>query len=72
MIGSVAAIELKAEDAGYLSEMRPKLYQHFIDNGVLLRPLGNVIYILPPYVIQPDELHHVYDVVGDAINMIGR
>jgi adenosylmethionine-8-amino-7-oxononanoate aminotransferase len=67
MIGTIAAIELKTEDAGYLSNIRPKLYNYFIDNGVLLRPLGNVIYILPPYVIQPDELHHVYDVVNDAI-----
>jgi adenosylmethionine-8-amino-7-oxononanoate aminotransferase len=67
MIGTVAAIELETEDAGYLSAIRPKLYDYFIDHGVLLRPLGNIIYILPPYVIGPEELHRVYDVVTEAI-----
>jgi adenosylmethionine-8-amino-7-oxononanoate aminotransferase len=67
MIGTVAAIELETEDAGYLSAIRPKLYDYFIDHGVLLRPLGNIIYILPPYVIGSEELHRVYDVVTEAI-----
>jgi adenosylmethionine---8-amino-7-oxononanoate aminotransferase len=70
-IGSVAAIELDAKDAGYLSAVRPRLYGFFVDHGVLLRPLGNVIYILPPYVIAPNELHYVYDVVEKAIHELG-
>src|ERR1019366_7436036 len=45
-IGTVAAIELKVPDAGYLSSLRPRLYQFFLSRGVLLRPLGNVVYIL--------------------------
>lgn len=69
-IGTIGAIELRAEDAGYLSAMRPKLYAFFIDRGVLLRPLGNVVYVLPPYVISPDELHHVYDVILEAIQAL--
>ena len=47
-IGTVAAIELNVPDAGYLSSLRPRLYQYFLSRGVLLRPLGNVVYILPP------------------------
>ena len=69
-IGTIGAIELLAEDAGYLSAMRPKLYRFFLDRGVLLRPLGNVVYVLPPYVIAPDELHHVYDVILEAIQTL--
>jgi adenosylmethionine-8-amino-7-oxononanoate aminotransferase len=69
-IGTIGAIELRAEDAGYLSAMRPKLYSFFLDRGVLLRPLGNVVYVLPPYVISPDELHHVYDVILEAIQAL--
>ena len=69
-IGTVGAIELRTDDAGYLSAMRPKLYQFFLERGVLLRPLGNVVYVLPPYVIAPGELHHVYDVIVDAIESI--
>jgi adenosylmethionine---8-amino-7-oxononanoate aminotransferase len=69
-IGTVAAVEFIADDAGYLSALRPKLYGFFLDHGVLLRPLGNVVYVLPPYVIEPDELHRVYDVIGEAIETL--
>jgi len=69
-IGMIAAIELRAEDAGYLSAMRPKLYPFFLQRGVLLRPLGNVVYVLPPYVISADELHRVYDVIQEAIQTL--
>ena len=69
-IGTVAAIELDAEDAGYLSGLRPFLYNFFLEKGVLLRPLGNIVYILPPYVITPSELHFVYDVIADALDRL--
>src|SRR2546426_2932032 len=69
-IGTVGAMELRAEDAGYLSAMRPKLYQFFLEREVLLRPLGNVVYVLPPYVITPDELHRVYDVIVEAMQTL--
>ena len=69
-IGSIGALELKTDDAGYLSAMRPKLYRFFLDRGVLLRPLGNVVYVLPPYVISPDELHFAYDVITEAVQTL--
>ena len=66
-IGTVAAIELKVPDAGYLSSLRPRLYEFFLNRGVLLRPLGNVVYILPPYVITREQLNFVYDVIEDSL-----
>lgn len=69
-IGTIAAVEFSADDAGYLSALRPKLYGFFLDRGVLLRPLGNVVYVLPPYVIEPDELHRVHDVIVEAIETL--
>ncbi len=69
-IGTIGAIELRTEDAGYLSAMRPKLYRFFLERGVLLRPLGNVVYVLPPYVISPDELHRVWDVITEAAETV--
>jgi adenosylmethionine-8-amino-7-oxononanoate aminotransferase len=69
-IGTIGAIELKASDAGYLSAMRPKLYRFFLERGVLLRPLGNVVYVLPPYVISGEELHQVYDVIEEAVQTV--
>jgi adenosylmethionine-8-amino-7-oxononanoate aminotransferase len=68
-IGAVAAIELRADDAGYTSKLRPKLYKFFLEAGVLLRPLGNIIYILPPYVISSDELNYVHDRVAESLNL---
>jgi adenosylmethionine-8-amino-7-oxononanoate aminotransferase len=71
-IGTVAAIELKVPDAGYLSSLRPRLYEFFLNRGVLLRPLGNVVYILPPYVITPEQLGLVYDAIGDSLSLLPK
>ena len=59
--GTILAIELKASDAGYTSKIKDKIYDHFLNKGILLRPLGNVIYMIPPYVITDSELTKVYD-----------
>ncbi|HWS63777.1 MAG TPA: adenosylmethionine--8-amino-7-oxononanoate transaminase [Steroidobacteraceae bacterium] len=66
-IGTIAAIELHAADPGYASELRPKLYKFFIDAGVLLRPLGNVVYILPPYPILPADLNFIHDQIVESL-----
>ncbi len=69
MIGTMAAIELKAGDAGYMSNLKPKLYDFFIKSGILLRPLGNIIYVLPPYVITPEDLNYVHDRIAESLNL---
>jgi len=71
-IGTVMAVELKADDAGYFSELRPALYEFYLNKGVLLRPLGNVVYILPPYVITAEELRYVYDVITESLERVPR
>jgi adenosylmethionine---8-amino-7-oxononanoate aminotransferase len=71
-IGTIAAIELKVPDAGYLSSLRPRLYEFFLSRGVLLRPLGNVVYILPPYVITPDQLNFVYDTIHESLTLVTK
>jgi len=71
-IGTIAAIELKVPDVGYLSSLRPRLYEFYLSRGVLLRPLGNVVYILPPYVISPEQLNFVYDVIQDSLALVSQ
>ena len=46
------------------------LYEYFLKRNILLRPLGNVIYILPPYCIETEDLHRVYDVIEEAIGAV--
>jgi len=68
--GTILAIELKSDSSGYASSLRQKLYQDFLDQGILLRPLGNVIYILPPYCIKEKELEKVYKVIENQLKKI--
>ena len=61
-LGTVAAVELEAP-SGYLSDIGRELAAFSLQQGVLIRPLGNVAYCLPPYCIRDDELDRVYTVL---------
>ena len=50
-LGTITALDLKVPDPGYLAGMRPELMAFFAGRGVLLRPLGNTIYVMPPYCV---------------------
>src|SRR5690606_18137104 len=64
--GTILAIEFKtSEETSYFNNVRDQLYSYFIERGVLLRPLGNVIYILPPYCITQEQLEQVYRVIEE-------
>ncbi|HKS80386.1 MAG TPA: adenosylmethionine--8-amino-7-oxononanoate transaminase [Candidatus Acidoferrales bacterium] len=69
-IGSVAAVELHAEDAGYLSKLKPVLYDFFLKAGILLRPLGNIIYVLPPYVISTNDLNYIHNRIRESLDVV--
>ena len=66
--GMVTAIELK----GYIAEERIglKIYEYALTQGVLLRPLGHVIYFMPPYVITYEEIDKMIDVAYKAIGQL--
>ncbi len=66
-LGTIAAVELEAAP-GYLSDIGRDLAAFAIANDVLLRPLGNVAYCLPPYCTTDDELALVYDVIQRFLN----
>ena len=61
--GTILAIELKAEDAGYTSDIKERIYDYFMERNMLLRPLGNVIYIIPPYIVTNQELKKMYKAI---------
>ena len=62
-VGTILRIELKVDDPGYVSLIKERIYDYFLARNILLRPLGNVIYLLPPYVIKPDELDRIYKTI---------
>ena len=59
-IGTIAALDITVTDGGYMASIGPRLQRHFLAHGVLLRPLGNTVYVMPPYCISSDDLDHVY------------
>ena len=58
-----------SRSTGYLSSLRPRLYEFFLNRGIL-RPLGNVVYILPPYAITPAQLASIYDAIEDSLSLL--
>ena len=65
--GAILAFDVNAPE-GYLSPIAPRLYDIFLSKSILLRPLGNTVYILPPYCITKEEVGHVYDVIRLALD----
>ena len=63
-LGTVAAFEIDVDaEPGYLNAVGQELATYALGAGVLLRPLGNVVYLLPPYCSTVDDLGHAYDVI---------
>ncbi|MFA5988283.1 MAG: adenosylmethionine--8-amino-7-oxononanoate transaminase [Sphingomonas sp.] len=67
-IGTITAFELGSGASNYLADIGPRLLAFFQERNVLLRPLGNTIYVMPPYCIADEELRQVYGVIEEAIH----
>lgn len=65
--GVIMAFELDVKMERY-GNLRNELFKFFMDQGVFLRPLGNTIYIVPPYTISEKELQKVYSVIEDSLS----
>ena len=71
VLGVIFALEIKTEtQESYYGTMRNKLYNFFIENCVILRPVGNIVYILPPYIISNSQLEKVYATVEKALEIV--
>ncbi len=65
--GTILAMDIRVQDEGYLSNIGTKLYLEFQNSGVLLRPLGNTLYVLPPYCVTAEDLNQIYGTIEDAL-----
>lgn len=71
VLGVIFALEIQSDqDEQYYGSMRNKLYNFFIENGVVLRPVGNTVYILPPYIITDQQLDKIYKTIENAIENV--
>lgn len=67
--GVIFALDLNVKMERY-GNVRDRLFKHFMDNGVYLRPLGQTIYILAPYVITDEELQQIYGAIKSALEVV--
>jgi adenosylmethionine---8-amino-7-oxononanoate aminotransferase len=65
-LGTITAMEFVDPYGDYLSAMGPMLGRFFRERGLLLRPMGNVVYVMPPYCIEDDQLDAIYAAIAAA------
>jgi len=65
--GTITAFEV-GEGSGYLSDLAPRMLALFRERNVLLRPLGNTIYVMPPYCISSEQLDCIYDTIREVLD----
>jgi adenosylmethionine-8-amino-7-oxononanoate aminotransferase len=69
--GTILAFEVVSHaEEGYFNEIKQQLYSAFIAQKIILRPLGNTVYILPPYVITNEQLQKVYKVILEVLKKL--
>ena len=69
-LGTVAAFELVAGETSYLNPIGKQLQRQCLDHGVYIRPLGNVVYLLPPLCISEAQLQQCYEAIGTSIETL--
>jgi adenosylmethionine---8-amino-7-oxononanoate aminotransferase len=69
-MGTIAALDLDVSTSGYLSHVGPQLRAFFRERDLLIRPLGNVIYLMTPYCVTSDDLDRAYAAIDEAADAI--
>jgi len=67
--GTIVALDINVPATGYLSDAGPKLRAFFRERNLLIRPLGNVIYLMTPYCVTADDLDRTYDAIDEAADL---
>ena len=69
--GTLLAFELNAaEETSYFNTIRDKAYNFLLERGVLMRPLGNVLYLMPPYCTTNEQLAYTYSQIEELLQII--
>lgn len=70
-IGTILVLEYAVDDSSYFHSIRNYLFTFFLENGILLRPIGNVLYVMPPYCISEEELNQIYEKIKLTLYQAG-
>lgn len=69
--GTILAIELQIEEnSSYFNQQYVHLYSHFLKEGIILRPLGNILYLVPPYCLSTVDLHFIYHTIKKVLSSL--
>jgi adenosylmethionine-8-amino-7-oxononanoate aminotransferase len=68
--GTILALEWQTDGTSYFNSLRDVLYHFFLEKGIILRPLGNILYIMPPYCISDGDLDYIYQNINLALESI--
>jgi adenosylmethionine-8-amino-7-oxononanoate aminotransferase len=70
-LGTIIAFEIKTgEHTHYLNSLAEHISEYFIARGIILRPLGNILYVLPPYCVSNEDLHYIYNAIEGFLNSL--
>ncbi len=70
-LGTIGAVDVRPKEgsaAGYFSALAPRIHALALDRGILLRPLGNVIYTVPPYSTTAAEIERIYAAISEILD----
>lgn len=70
--GTILALELNTGEQGYLAAIGEKVAPFFHERGIIMRPLGNVIYIIPPYCISQDQLRKIFNSIDEFLRSLAN
>lgn len=72
-LGTIIAFELKTQEhTHYLNSISEYISEFFIERGIILRPLGNIFYVLPPYCISNEDLEYIYIAIKEFLDSIKK
>lgn len=70
-LGTILAFEIKTkEHTHYLNSLAEYISTFFLERGIILRPLGNIVYVLPPYCTSNNDLQYIYEAIEQFLNTI--
>jgi adenosylmethionine-8-amino-7-oxononanoate aminotransferase len=72
-LGTILAFEIRTgEHTHYLNSLAEYISSFFMERGIILRPLGNIVYILPPYCISNMDLQYIYEAIGQFLDTVKK